>query len=528
MITETYNMTHPATHPTTDNLLSTEGAPAPTAVAEVSIDELLQFICQIYAKLGRDDRSPLTTSDPTIADPAFDAAGESAVDRIEVCSQLLGEIDSTVDELRRRLNRAESLNHEQDLQLKARSLESNTDALTGLANRRSFEQQFENRCQAARNSHCPLVVAILDIDHFKAINDTRGHHVGDAVLRGLSKVLSADLPEGAFLARCGGEEFAILMTGIYLDQTIEIVDRLRANVQSKQFMFEGQPLAVTVSCGLAQMNVHDHRQQLMQRADSALYAAKQAGRNRTFWHDGQFVHLATVNTESETRIPVARTDWELEDRSSDVIDLSALPELSALIESSQSVSSSNHRTMRANWCDAAVLFWYLRQRLTEWTRIGSPFCVLAIDVDQSSEMARSYGSVALHFMMRAQMLHFDSVFRNMDVIARTCNSRVIVVMPCAVIRDLKRTLSRLRDTMDRFAYPMATELLEYSISIGITEVLPGDDPQQLVSRAEEALAVAQSLGRAHFVAKDAHRTWEIDRQNGLNGQSNPSEHAIVL
>ncbi len=434
---------------------------------------------------------------------------DSTSDEIAVCSNLLNEISTNAEQLRQRLIQADSLNHELRLQLQARSSESQTDALTGLANRRSFDHEFGARCLAAQQSRCPVIMVLFDIDHFKAVNDTRGHHVGDAVLRGLAGVLRDHRPSGALMARYGGEEFAMVLSGVYLDNAIELVEQLRAQVAHTQFIHEGQKIAITISCGIAQLCRDDHREELIQRADTALYASKQAGRNRTSWHDGSDLHLAAF----DDRFAKKSADAEGPELNCQIIDLSARQDRVASVESDMGAPSASvltPRSTRANWCDGAMLFWSIRQRLAEWKRGGEPFCVLAIDVDGSSQMAQSYGIVALHFMMRAQMLHLDASLRDMDIVARVCQSRIVVVLPRTTFSSLVPILQRLRATMDRFAYPTASELLEYSISIGITEATKQDDAQQLVQRVEETLSVAQKHGKGKFFAQDLERSWAIE------------------
>ncbi len=404
-----------------------------------------------------------------------------------------------VDELRHRLSQAETINFEQSLQLKARADESQTDTLTGLSNRRLFDREFGERCATAQHSGCPLTLAIFDIDHFKAVNDTRGHHVGDAVLRGLAKLLRAKLPDGAILTRFGGEEFALVLSGIFLDNAIEVAEAMRKHVCQAQFRHDGQSLSITVSCGMAKLELMEHQEQLLQRADVALYAAKQAGRNRSFWHDGNELHLAT----SDLSFPSTGDNASSIAPPSTIVDLSSRDNAgtkSAADVTAQALQSLTHRATRANWCDGGILFWYIRQRIAEWKRGGSAFCVLAIDVDGREEIGRSYGPNALHFMMRAQMLHLDASLRNSDVVARTCHSRIIVVLPGTTVATIGLVIDRMRRTMDRFTYPVPSGLVDYSVSVGISDALLSDDANQVVVRAEAALSIAQGKGNAMFVA----------------------------
>ncbi|MGB7405228.1 MAG: diguanylate cyclase [Pacificimonas sp.] len=145
-----------------------------------------------------------------------------------------------------------------------------TDPLTGLSNRRGFEDRFTN----ARGSET-MAVAIADIDHFKAVNDTYGHDVGDAVIVAASKALARD---GRFAARLGGEEFAIILTGDDIEAEAEFARRTLAAEIAIRVPVVGK--AVTASMGLSRLMPDDDLPAVLKRADEALYRAKKAGRDR--------------------------------------------------------------------------------------------------------------------------------------------------------------------------------------------------------------------------------------------------------
>ncbi len=281
----------------TDSLEASKGRASsrdhhrPTYSSEDPFGSVIQNLLRLRQKLagGESGRQPIV--------------GLTLMDQIDACSNLISEIDNTADDTRQQLAHVEWLNHELQLQLHARSSESNKDALTGLANRRSFDREFGERCLTSQNTQCPLLLVVLDIDHFKSVNDTRGHHVGDAVLRGLAKVLEELVPPGSLVARHGGEEFAIVLSGICIDNAIDLVEEIRSHISRTQFRCDGNSLAVTVSCGLAQLQAQDHCEHLIQRSDSALYASKQSGRNRTSWHDGQALHQVTRARPARTLGP---------------------------------------------------------------------------------------------------------------------------------------------------------------------------------------------------------------------------------
>ncbi|MBH9576686.1 GGDEF domain-containing protein [Inhella proteolytica] len=162
--------------------------------------------------------------------------------------------------------------------LERKAHEAATDALTGLANRRSLDQLLDAWLQRPPTQE-GLAVLMLDIDHFKAVNDRHGHGVGDATLKTFAERVRAQLRSSDQCARYGGEEFCVLLPGATHEKALEIAERLRAAVASQPLLSE--PLVDnTVSVGLAWMAEGDDAATLLQRADAALYEAKRSGRNR--------------------------------------------------------------------------------------------------------------------------------------------------------------------------------------------------------------------------------------------------------
>jgi diguanylate cyclase len=126
----------------------------------------------------------------------------------------------------------------------------------------------------------PLCIAAWDIDHFKRINDAYGHRAGDKVLRIVADTLAERLRETDFLARYGGEEFVMILPGTQADGAAQVIEAMRAAVAGLGFHFRGNPVSVTVSCGITPFRDGDSPDEAFERADKALYRAKQAGRNR--------------------------------------------------------------------------------------------------------------------------------------------------------------------------------------------------------------------------------------------------------
>lgn len=160
-----------------------------------------------------------------------------------------------------------------------------TDPLTGLLNRRAFMTTLADELTRSQRLHSRFTLLMLDIDHFKLVNDTYGHPVGDAVLVHLSGLLAKQLRSIDKLARIGGEEFAILLIDTSADAAATVIERLLATIRSNPASHpeNGKPIAITASIGCTESKADDDEQSPFVRADRALYAAKQGGRDQHCW-----------------------------------------------------------------------------------------------------------------------------------------------------------------------------------------------------------------------------------------------------
>ncbi|MBA1191525.1 diguanylate cyclase [Pseudomonas entomophila] len=154
------------------------------------------------------------------------------------------------------------------------------DPLTGLPNRAAWSERLDHDVQAWQASAEPLCLAILDLDHFKRINDSYGHLAGDKVLKIVTNVMRTRLRGRDFIARFGDEEFVLLLPGSALAAGRALSDDLRAAVEACPFHFKGERVTVTVSIGVSAFQIGDQAETVLKRADQALYRAKAQGRNR--------------------------------------------------------------------------------------------------------------------------------------------------------------------------------------------------------------------------------------------------------
>ena len=173
---------------------------------------------------------------------------------------------------------------EESKALKARvqkeRMQAQTDTLTGVANRLGYDQRISQEYARWKRFGNPLILIVCDVDHFKRINDDYGHAAGDKALKTIAKLLQGKIRETDYLARFGGEEFVLIMPGANQDVAKEVAEKLRDAVGSSGFHFKGEPVSITISAGVAEFKEGDVPLAVFERADNALYKAKEAGRNK--------------------------------------------------------------------------------------------------------------------------------------------------------------------------------------------------------------------------------------------------------
>ena len=191
---------------------------------------------------------------------------------------MVARIATTQEELQQQITQVtQELRDQKD----AAELAARTDSLTGVASRRAFSEAAEAEMQRALRYRSELSLLMMDLDHFKVVNDTHGHVTGDAVLVSFAQTVQQLVRKVDLVARLGGEEFVVLLPNITAEQATALAERIREAVYHSHLLVEGKPLQFSVSIGVAQFD----RRELsltgwMARADAALYQAKAQGRNR--------------------------------------------------------------------------------------------------------------------------------------------------------------------------------------------------------------------------------------------------------
>lgn len=279
-------------------------------------EDLEKFLAQLTTRLQElDERVQGTRSDHEAArrsGEALNVAVSAQVDGIAESfergtdpDQLKIAIQNRLDEIRRHMDayrEAESVWHQQtdermqallhrlhELETEAEVLRARVhdqrnqalrDSLTGIYNRLAYEERIEQEFLRWKRFQEPVSIMVWDVDRFKSINDTHGHKAGDAVLISIAKLLADQIRETDFVARYGGEEFVIIAPGCSAATSLILAEKLRQSVEQHAFTCRETVLAVTMSCGIAEFAPDGTPDTTFERADQALYRAKQTGRNR--------------------------------------------------------------------------------------------------------------------------------------------------------------------------------------------------------------------------------------------------------
>ncbi len=279
------------------------------------------------------------------ADAANDATTQALTSAIV---GVIAEVIARQGRLQTKLAEAETSLQEQASQIESYLSEARTDALTNLPNRRALDEELARRYAQWERRRGSLSFLILDVDRFKLLNDEHGHPAGDAVLQKLAEVLKKTARTMDMVARYGGEEFGMVLPDTDLDAGKSAAERVRTAVDQCEFSYQGTELPVTVSVGVAELMVGEDRASMVDRADTAMYGAKRAGRNRSYYHDGRKCRPILDERDS--------------DNSSDDVEL----ELGLVLEEESSDFTADMSPELAGACDD------VRQQMAKLTEVKPP------------------------------------------------------------------------------------------------------------------------------------------------------------
>ena len=351
-------------------------------------------------------------------------------------------------ELQQRLEAAEKQLAAQAVEIKVHESEARTDALTGLANRRAFDDELKRRMHEWDRRRTPVALVLLDIDFFKEFNDAHGHQIGDEILRQVATTLRSQAREIDLPCRYGGEEFAVILPATDTSGACIAAERIRNAIEDSTTKVEGKSLKVTCSIGVSQIDLGDDAARFIRRADNALYYSKRHGRNCGYWTDGtSYEPIGTPAT------PTANEYGSV---------------IEPLGDDGKSRRSFTHE---------------LKRRVAESHRFGIPLSVLHLKIEEYDAVAKDCGKTAARQMIDVAETAIEKVLREMDVLARLNNGEFIMMLPGKTASDSAMLLKRMQITMAGLVVSHKGRELRVRLLDGIAELRPNETARELATRA---------------------------------------------
>lgn len=375
-------------------------------------------------------------------------------------------------ELQQRLEEAEKQLESQAAEIKAHESEARTDSLTGLSNRRAFDDELKRRLNEWQRKQTPCTLVMMDIDFFKKFNDTHGHQVGDEVLRQVAKVLGASSREMDLPCRYGGEEFGVILPATDAASACRVAERIRAAVEASTTVCDGKSLKVTCSLGLAAFTADDDVAHLIRRADDALYASKKAGRNCGHWNTG--VKHVPITTPEEALAEAASEATVAKSQADSPSDAAKSPEGPTAPTGASFVQM-------------------LKRRVTESHRFGIPISVVYLKIDEYDVVNRKHGTPVARQMIDAAGPAIQRALREMDVMSKLENGEFVVMMPGSTAPEVSHVAKRIAASAAHCVLPVLDRELRIRFQQGVAELKANETAQELLARARQAMAMAPPL-----------------------------------
>jgi diguanylate cyclase (GGDEF)-like protein len=425
------------------------------------VGEVVLLTSSVAHDVGRHSGSVQAISAELSAGNGNDAAGVAAL----VCRLLLAN-----QELQARLEQCESALHLHARQLQETATFARTDALTGLLNRRALDEEL-NRYHSEyvlRGQAAALVM--LDVDHFKEFNDTQGHVVGDQALVHVADVLREHAGERDLVARYGGEEFVVVFAGADQETARTRAEALQRAVGQRPANLDGRALSITASAGLAELGPGETASEWLKRADAALYAAKQAGRNCAFAMRGTVC------------VPLAGGSALQESMS---LDRPAPPR--PLGEAAAELAADA-------FADTSFVAGVARG-IAQWRCGGETLTVVLVRISRRAADASEPAPLAIDCRQLAGEAKRDDLGETALATAWLDDGLALLLpgIGAAQARPIaRRLLARLVERADG-------RQTNADISIGLAEGIEGNDAQRVLERAWLALEAARHAGGAIYL-----------------------------
>ncbi|MEM6986803.1 MAG: EAL domain-containing protein [Pseudomonadota bacterium] len=419
-------------------------------------------------------------------------------------------------ELQKTLSKLEQSQSEITRQNQALHVLATRDPLTGALNRRALFEGFGALLEEAQRDNEPLSCIMVDIDHFKSVNDRFGHAVGDKVIVLLARILTRLSRPNDLVGRFGGEEFCVVLPGVDTDGCVEVAERMRQAVERGDgARFTNNALRVTSSFGVASLGTRvTTPSELVEHADQALYAAKESGRNRVVtWHAGLAPEANTANADqadgiesgSNSANPVVVLDEER-----DAAELTEQPKLlltghnSSLDSLTLQPGTTQTSAAEDNSLPGRVLlFDRIEQSIKRSDRQATEFALVVLSLDKLQFVANTMGAAVADKLAKAAVTKLKQQLRDSDTVTLSDNEElmfsvsrleggelVILLSDLDSTEVLQSVLSRIMSVFDNVIV-VEGNTYHLNVKAGVS-VFPGDgrSPEALLKAAGSAVQVA--------------------------------------
>ena len=336
--------------------------------------------------------------------------------------------------------------------------ETRTDALTRVANRRSFDIELQHELAELKEHGTPFCLVFVDIDFFKRFNDTYGHQAGDKVLHDVARSLESTVRNSDVVFRYGGEEFAVLMPNVGIQDGLNVSERVRRDIEATRYFHDRVKLRLTVSVGITEGVLGDDEESVVRRADEALYTSKQEGRNCVHYDTGEGCeHFGAP-------LQVMTCDRRGEDQ----------------------VIGSQYEDSVTGLPSRRVFISELYRRLSESERYGSSFSIVMLRIDSLDEL-EAMGDPVVQMALTVVSELTRGVMRDTDLIVRYSTDSFAILMPSTTVDQAIVPVGRLLEEIsecDSMRYK--GNVIHLGADAGIAEPT-GEDASGLIERAIEQM-----------------------------------------
>lgn len=404
--------------------------------------------------------------------------------KVEDITAAVAQIFDATDEMTQKIEDTEQHLGEQAEKVHMQAVLSHTDLLTSLPNRRAFDAEIEQLTARIHGSSTYFTIMFLDLDQFSQINQQYAHQGGDVILREAAGVIKQLMRGRDMVARYAGDTYAIVLPQTTLHDALPVADRLRAAIERTEFGHGNNPLRLTARVGVAQWLTEETPADLERRADQSLQAAKQAGGNISFWHDGKEC------------FPVSSAFKSRDENSGNTTQLSTMFRRKLTGEDGEDKKpAENAATPDGQTLSGRSLFLSnLQRRIAEWKRGGAMVSVFVLRIDQSQQLVAKFGAQAETFLHQVLTRMLEAVTRDMDERCEFQEGIFAMMLPGVDEANALAVAERLQSQVRQCKVRMGDGLWNITASIGVANSSVGPGVVEVMRSAESAMKKASERG----------------------------------